>query len=278
MDPLQGRYDRLRELLARTGPVAVAFSGGVDSTLLLRVARDVLGDGVMALTVDTALSPRREMAEAERLADRLGVRHERVGCDVLQLPLVAGNGPERCYHCKTALFRLLLERAAASGFTVLADGSNRDDLADYRPGRRALQELGIVSPLLEAGFTKAEVRQLSRRLGLSTWDKPAAACLASRIPCGTPLTRERLGQVEQGEEVVLGLGIRGGRVRHHGEVARIEVSEADIPRLCEAGLGQALVDGLTAVGFRFVTLDLAGYRTGSMNLPRKDGLATNEHE
>jgi uncharacterized protein len=268
-DPLQAKYERLTALLAGIGPLAIAFSGGVDSTLLLRVAREVLGDDVLALTVDTALSPRREMGEAERLAALLGVRHERVGCDVLQLPLVAGNGPERCYHCKTALFRLLLERAAAQGFTVLADGSNRDDLADYRPGRRALQELGIASPLLEAGFTKAEVRELSRRLGLPTWDKPAAACLASRIPCGTPLTRERLGQVEQGEEVLLGLGIRGGRVRHHGEVARIEAAEADLSRLCEAGLRQALVAGLTTAGFRFVTLDLAGYRTGSMNLPEK---------
>lgn len=266
MDPFQQKYDQLKELLGSAGSVAIAFSGGTDSTLLLRVAGEVLGKRVLALTADTSLSPRREMKEAERLAALLGVPHELVACDIFALPSVADNGPERCYHCKTALFRLLLARAQERGFSALADGSNRDDLADYRPGRKALTELGVMSPLLEAGFTKSDVRELSRLLGVPTWDKPAAACLASRIPCGTPLTVERLGRVERCEDFLHAKGIMGGRVRHHGQTARIELEEGDMKRILDSGLRKELLQLFAGEGFRFVTLDLAGYRTGSMNV------------
>jgi uncharacterized protein len=195
----------------------------------------------------------------------MGVRQLLLSRDILSLPAVAQNPPDRCYHCKAALFIQLLETARDLGMERLVDGSNLDDLDDYRPGKRALAELGIASPLQEAGFTKADIRELSRQLGLSTWDRPAAACLASRIPSGTPLTRENLAQVERCEAFLHGLGYPGCRVRHHGQLARIEVAEAHMERLVEPTVRHEVVGFFREAGFRYVTLDLEGYRMGSLN-------------
>ena len=254
---------RLQEL----GSTAVAFSAGVDSTLLLKAAHDALGEKAAAVTVRSAFVPARELEEAEAFCRAEGIRHILLDVDVLALPKVRDNPPDRCYHCKKALFTRIQRAAAELGLGVVIEGSNADDLGDYRPGMRALRELGIRSPLLELGLTKAEIRALSRELGLPTGDKPAMACLATRFVTGRPLDEEGLRRVERAEEAIRELGFRQLRVRVHGDLARIELDREALPRMLEGGLADTVRDRLLALGFRYVTLDLGGYRTGSMNRP-----------
>jgi uncharacterized protein len=263
---MDAKEKKLRELLQGYGRVAVGFSGGVDSTLLLRVAVDVLGRAnVLALIADTPSLPRKEFAEALRLAASMGAECVVIDPDELSDPAYAANPADRCYFCKKHLFSLIARVAAEKGFTTVLDGNNADDSGDYRPGRRAALELGVKSPLMEAGLTKAEIRALSARAGLPTADKPAMACLASRIPYGTPVTAEVLGQVERAEDALRAAGFVQCRVRHHGDVARIEVPVAELPRLLAEGLREEVVRAVKAAGYRYVTLDLQGYRMGSMN-------------
>lgn len=263
---LADKRDKLKNLLTEFDRVAVAFSGGVDSTFLLFIAGEVLGpDRVVALTADTPIFPAHELAESVALAGQIGIRQVIVPCAVLDQDKIAANPPERCYHCKLEIFSLFLSRARELGFQSLLDGSNLDDLDDYRPGRKALDELNIVSPLLEAGLTKEEIRQLSRQAGLATADKPSYACLATRFPYGTKLTVDRLRQVAHCENFLRQQGLRTFRVRCHDDIARIEVSLDEMPRMIEDGFRAALLAEFKAAGFRFVALDLEGYRTGSLN-------------
>lgn len=256
----------LQKQLASFKSIAVAFSGGVDSTLLLRVARDLLGaERVLAVTAVSAFFPVREQNESRALAAQLGVQHELISIDPLQVPEVIRNDARRCYHCKKVLMRSCRDRAQTLGFPRLVDGSNLDDLSDYRPGSEAIKELGISSPLLESGLTKQDVRDLSHQLDLPTADKPAFACLASRIPYGTPITIEALSQVETCEAFLNRAGFNNYRVRHHGSTARIEVPPAQLPKLIQEPLRSDLVAHCKQAGFHFVTLDLEGYRTGSLN-------------
>ena len=256
----------LNTLLRGYGRVAIGFSGGVDSTLLLRAAVVFLGpEHVLAVIADTPSLPRKEFAEALRLAESMGAACLVVDPDELSDPNYAANPADRCYFCKKHLFELVAKVAAEKGFSCVLDGNNADDVGDYRPGRRAAQELGVKSPLMEAGLTKAEIRILSARAGLPTADKPAMACLASRIPYGTPVTAEVLAQVERAEEALREAGFAQCRVRHHGEVARIEVPVADLPRLLDSDVREAVMRGVKSAGYRYVTLDLQGYRTGSLN-------------
>lgn len=264
--PIAEKEEALRALLRDGGPLAVAFSGGTDSALLLHVAREVLGpEGVIALTADFPVVPRRDLAESRAFCLRHGIRQEVIELDALSLPAFTQNRADRCYHCKRTLGRVLLDAAEDLGFDRLAEGSNLDDDADYRPGKRALAELGILSPLREAGLTKAEIRAWSKARELPTWDKPSKACLASRFPVGEPVTRARLAMVERAEDLLLDLGFPQARVRIHGEkpLARIEVPVADLQRATEHRV--AIQQALHSYGFVYVALDLEGYRMGSMN-------------
>jgi uncharacterized protein len=255
---------RLLELLRGLGSVAVACSGGLDSSLLLAAARMALGDRVLALTVATPYMAAHEITQARELTQTLGVRHR-----VLELPMpgsITHNPPDRCYRCKRILFAELKKITAEEGLAWLADGSNRDDLADYRPGMRALRELGIRSPLLEADLGKADIRRYARALSLPVWNQPASACLLTRLPHGTEIRPEQLRRVETAENALRALGFRTVRVRCHDDLARIEVERAELARLLDESIGGAVVAALAECGFRYVTLDLQGYRMGSFNL------------
>lgn len=259
------KLERLRERLRVIGGAVVAFSSGVDSTFLLRVAHEELGDRVVAATARSHSFPNRELDEATAFCRAEGVRHVVIDSKELDIPGFAENPPDRCYHCKKELFGKLLAFARDNGLAAVLEGSNIDDDGDYRPGRRAIRELGIVSPLHEAGLTKTEIRALSRKMGLPTSDKPSFACLASRFPYGERITVRGLERVEKAEQWLLdaGWGLTQLRVRSHGDLARIEVPPADIPRL--AARASEIAAAFKDLGFAYVTLDLLGYRTGSMN-------------
>ena len=259
------RYRQLLRLLESYGSAALAFSGGVDSALLLYAAREALADQLLAVTVRSRLFPQRELDEAQALCRSLGVRHLVIDFDCLQLEAFSANPANRCYLCKLELLGMVKEQATAQGISVVMEGSNLDDLADYRPGMQAISELGIASPLRSAGLSKADIRALSRHVGLPSWNKPSLACLASRIAYGEPITAAKLEMLEKAEQLLVELGFRQVRVRLHGTMARIEVEPSEFQRLIGEDVRTQVTAALRSYGFSYVAMDLAGYRSGSMN-------------
>lgn len=263
---IQSKLDHLMDLLAGLGSVVVGFSAGVDSTFLTAAAGRSLGDKAIAATAYSATLPASEKEEAAAIADQLGIRHVLLPIDELESAEFVANTGQRCYYCKKTRFGALSRWAKEHGYDWVLDGANADDCLDYRPGMKAIGELeGVRSPLLEAGLTKTEIREISQEWGLPTWNKPSAACLSSRVAYGLAITKERLGQIEQAEKLVKEFCSGQIRVRHHDNLARIEVSQADIPVLAAPENARRIHNALKQLGFNFVTLDLAGYRTGSMN-------------
>jgi uncharacterized protein len=259
------RYDRLRHIIVESGGAVVAFSGGVDSTFLLKVCVDALGDRALAVTARSQTYPTRELEQAKDLARQIGGKLIIIESEELEVPGFSDNPPHRCFLCKTELFGKVQDIANRHGIVWVFDGSNADDVCDFRPGRQAAQKLGVRSPLEEAGLGKQEVRTLSKMLDLPTWDKPPFACLSSRFPYHTRITRAALRQVESAEEYLWQLGMRMLRVRHHDTVARIELGEKEMHLLWERGLREEIVRYFKSLGYKYVTLDLEGYRSGSMN-------------
>ena len=245
--------------------MAVAFSGGVDSTFLLAVANEVLGDNALAVTAAPVFVPPRELEEAKNFCRERKIRQIVIPAEDLNIDGVRHNPPDRCYHCKKEIFGKIRKTAAENGITVVAEGSNVDDTGDYRPGMRAIRELSVVSPLLEAGLTKADIRALSKEMGLPTWSKPSFACLASRFVYGETITDEKLRAVDRAEQLLLELGFRQFRVRIHGNLARIELLPEDIQKAMSGETRKIITERLKDYGFQYVTMDLTGYRTGSMN-------------
>ena len=269
MASLEEKYDILKKIIKRYGSVGIAFSGGVDSTLLLKAAHDELGDSAVALTAAQRSVPAFELKDATDFCKAEGIRQ--IVCEIneLETPEFVTNPANRCYYCKRNVLSRIIEEAGKLGITQIAEGSNVDDLGDFRPGRKAVSEKKVSSPLLEAGLTKDEIRTLSKQLNLPTWDKPAYACLASRIARGEPITEEKLRMIEKAEGFLMENGFRQMRVRIHGDLARIEVPPENIEKIAQADFRKKLTEKFRELGFRYVSLDLEGYKLGSMN-PKKD--------
>lgn len=262
---ISDKLQKLRTYLESLRSIAVAFSGGVDSTFLLKVGQEVLGDRVIAVTAAPHSFPKRELAEVKTFCEEMGIRHFVCDFNELEIHGFCDNPPNRCYLCKKELFGALIKKAEEQNIQTVADGSNMDDNGDYRPGMRAISELGVKSPLQEAGLYKEEIRKLSQEMGLPTWKKPSFACLASRFPYGELITEEKLAMVEQAEQWLFDQGFRQMRVRIHDRMARIEVLPEEFHKLTERAVREELVEKLKFYGFTYVSMDLEGYRTGSMN-------------
>ena len=262
---MSSEYESLTALLRRLDSALVAFSGGVDSSLLLAAAHDALGDRVLAVTATSPIQASHELNVARTVAETLGVRWLKISTDELALPAFRLNPPDRCYQCKKMRFTALLEIARREEMGAVIEGSNVDDLGDYRPGYAAARELGIRSPFIELGFGKETIRRLARARGLPNWDQPAAACLASRVPYGEEITPERLARIDRAEQALRGMGFRHVRVRDHGAVARIEVPREQFARILAPEAADTVVQACRAAGYSFVSIDLQGYRMGSLN-------------
>ena len=271
---LSSKLNALSDLMRELDSVVVSFSGGVDSSLLLAVAVDSLGDRALGVTALSPTFAASEADDARAVADMLGARHEFFDTDQLEMDEFVANEGRRCYFCRVDLFTRLQDIAQSRGIPWVLDGTLMDDLGDVRPGLRAKDEQGVRSPFVEVGLTKDEVRELARLRGLPNWDKPAESCLASRIPLGTPVSFELLDKVARAEQFLHGHGFRQVRVRHHGAIARIEVDPEDMPRMLEANLREGLLDHIRSLGYLFVTLDLAGYQTGSLNTRQAQAVPT----
>jgi pyridinium-3,5-biscarboxylic acid mononucleotide sulfurtransferase len=259
------KMDRLKKVIEKYGKLLIAFSGGVDSSFLLAVSREVLKDNLLAVTGVSSIHPEEEIKNAVRLAESLGVMHIVHPSREMSLTEFLENNEKRCYFCKKSLIEDLIKIGSDRGFSHIAHGANLDDLADYRPGLKAADESGVKSPLIEAGLTKEDIRLLSRKIGLETWNKPAQPCLATRLPYGTPITVETLKKVDQAEKILEALGISISRVRHHGEVARIEVFNEDFKLIFKEDNRKLILDEFRKIGYLYIALDLEGYRQGSMN-------------
>ena len=264
------KYERLTEIVRDIGSMVVAYSGGVDSSLLVKAAHDTLSNGgnggkLLAVTADSGSYPRSEFSEAVALIKRIGAKHRVVQSGEMEIAGYTDNPTDRCFYCKGELFGILKSIAGEGGFSTVCDGANIDDADDYRPGRRAAKELNVRSPLMEAGMTKEDVRHHAKRLGLPNWDKPAAACLASRFPYGSKITLEKLSVVEKAEGILKSAGFRQLRVRHHGDIARLELDPDDIVRFVKDSRQTKWIAQIKELGFTYVVLDLQGYRQGSLN-------------
>lgn len=263
LETLEIKYTQLKDYFKKLGSVIIAFSGGVDSTLLLKVAHDTLGEKALAVTASTSTLAQRELEETKKLAQIIGAQHRIITYEEMENENYRKNPTNRCYYCKDMLFEQLTEIAAQENIYTIVEGSNYDDLGDHRPGLQAAQQRGIKSPLLELGFTKTEIRQLSAQLGLPTHNKPQLACLSSRIPYGQEITKEKLVRIDEAEEYLHNLGVKQLRVRHHDNIARIEVEPHHFPMIAKHA--QQITEKLKSLGFKFVALDLEGYQRGKMN-------------
>lgn len=259
------KINSLTKMIKDMKRVAVAFSGGIDSTFLAKICSDTLKENSIAITVNTPLQPREEIVEARRLANEIGIELIMIDIDMNDLRDIQSNDNQRCYKCKNVIFNRIIEEAKSRGYDYIVDGSNSDDTSDYRPGMRALRELGVISPLLENGICKDEIRGCSKDMGIDIWHKPSMSCLAARIPYGNVITVEKLEMVEKAEVCLKRLGFSQYRVRHHDAVARIEVPREEIIKMIDENISNVITKELKELGFKYISIDIEGYKTGSMN-------------
>lgn len=262
---LEQKFDKLKNILKELGSVAIAYSGGVDSTFLLKVSKEVLGDNVIAVTAKSSTYPEREFNEARNFVEQFGAKHIVIISEELEIEGFSKNPINRCYFCKKELFSKVWEVAKEHGIKQVLDGSNFDDIGDFRPGMKAAKELSVLSPLKASELTKKDIRELSKRLNIPTWNKPSFACLSSRFPYGNEITVEKLSMVEKAEQLLMDMGFRQLRVRHHGDIARIEVAPEERVKFFDVEIMDKIGKELQSYGFKYITLDILGYRTGSMN-------------